>query len=130
MAKVKNMIGKQFGKLTVIAEAGRDKRRETLWECLCSCGNKTVVLGGNLRQGKVHSCGCAIAENKPNLIHGLSRSPLYNVWNSMKSRCYNPSVKSYPNYGGRGITVCEEWRHDFQAFYNWAMSHGYKRPFY
>lgn len=63
--------------------------------------------------------------NKHNLVHGLSHSRIYNTYHSMKQRCYNPSHKSYHNYGGRGIKVCEEWLNDFQAFYDWSMSHGY-----
>jgi hypothetical protein len=43
----------------------------------------------------------------------------------MKQRCYNNKTPAYKNYGGRGITVCEEWRNDFQAFYDWAMANGY-----
>lgn len=58
--------------------------------------------------------------------HGLTNTKLYGVWHTMKSRCFNPNNKKYKNYGGRGITVCDEWRHDFQAFYDWAMSHGYE----
>jgi hypothetical protein len=59
--------------------------------------------------------------------HGLTNTNLYGVWRTMKSRCFNPNNKKYKNYGGRGITVCDEWVHDFQAFYDWAMSHGYEK---
>ena len=58
--------------------------------------------------------------------HGLTNTKLYGVWRTMKSRCFNPNNKKYQDYGGRGITVCEEWARDFQTFYDWAISHGYE----
>ena len=63
--------------------------------------------------------------NKHNLTHGQSYSRIYNTYHSMKQRCYNSKNKNYYNYGGRGIKICEEWLNDFQAFYDWSMSHGY-----
>lgn len=51
---------------------------------------------------------------------------LYSIWHNMKSRCYNPNTEKFMYYGGRGITVCEEWKNNFQAFYDWAISHGYR----
>ena len=59
--------------------------------------------------------------------HGLSKDPLYSRWKTMKQRCYNPKCKSYKNYGGRGIQVCQEWKNDFLAFYNWAINNGYQK---
>lgn len=58
--------------------------------------------------------------------HGQSKDKFYQVWNGIKQRCYNPNNKSYDNYGGRGIKVCDEWCNDFQAFYNWSMDNGYQ----
>ncbi len=57
--------------------------------------------------------------------HGLSTHPLHATWDRMKSRCYNPNYEHYDRYGGRGISVCEEWKNDFKAFYDWAMANGY-----
>ena len=59
--------------------------------------------------------------------HGLSKDPLYQRWSDMKRRCFNPKNKRYPKYGGRGITVCEEWASDFLSFYEWAISNGYDK---
>ena len=56
----------------------------------------------------------------------MGHTRLYNVWKSMKQRCFNGENKEYKNYGGRGITICDEWKDDFQAFYDWAMANGYK----
>lgn len=58
-------------------------------------------------------------------IHGMSHSRLYRIWNSMKQRCLNPNTISYPRYGYRGISVCQEWENSFKSFYDWAMTHGY-----
>ena len=73
------------------------------------------------------SCGCY---NKRRLIethtkHGLTHTRLYKIWDSMKGRTLNPKYTYYLNYGGRGITICEEWKNDFMSFYNWAMANGY-----
>lgn len=62
-----------------------------------------------------------------NIKHGLRYHPLYNILRNIKSRCYNQNDPSYKNYGGRGITVCEEWKKDISVFYNWAIKNGYKR---
>jgi len=66
------------------------------------------------------SCGCNT------FTHRKTNHLLYRTWNHMKQRCINPNVKEYKNYGGRGISVCKEWKNDFKAFYNWAMDNGYK----
>lgn len=58
--------------------------------------------------------------------HGKKETRLYSIWCGMKQRCYYKKAMSYKNYGARGISICDEWRHDFQAFYDWAMSHGYR----
>lgn len=69
------------------------------------------------------SCGCYRKEKVTK--HGLYNTRLHSIWNSMITRCYNKNRKSYKNYGERGIKVCEEWRNNFQAFYDWSMSNGY-----
>lgn len=121
------MIGKRFGKLKVIKKVGVDNNRFITWLCECDCGNKVVVRGSNLRTGNTKSCGCVRKENTKmlNFVTGMSNSRLHRIWSGMKSRCFNPNAKHYHRYGGRGITVCEEWRHQFKPFYDWAMSHGY-----
>ena len=58
--------------------------------------------------------------------HGMSRTRIYKIWEAMKQRCYNQNEPSYKNYGGRGISVCQEWKSDFMSFYAWAMDNGYK----
>lgn len=112
------MIGRRFVRTVVVAEAGQDKHGNYKWECLCDCGNKHVVVGYSLRQGYTRSCGCLLLEGAANLnkSHGLSSHSLFPTWLSMRRRCYNPGQHSYPDYGGRGIGVCERWRNDFAAF--------------
>lgn len=130
MGKQIDMTGQRFGRLIVMAAAGVSHDGRTLWRCKCDCGNEIVTRGKDLRQGKVNSCGCARREHcsermkKINTKHGLRKSRLYCVWRDMKVRVMNPNHKSYGRYGGRGITICEEWL-DYKRFYDWAMSSGY-----
>lgn len=115
MGKINNIISQRFGKLVVIAEAGRAKRRHVLWLCKCDCGKTTVVTGDNLRSGHTKSCGCLQIEK--NRTHGMTKTHTYKAWKDMKARCYNSSGLHYRNYGGRGIIVCEKWRNSFEAFF-------------
>lgn len=121
------MIGKRFERLTVIAEAPNTKTGMAMWKCKCDCGNICVVRGTHLRQNLIKSCGClnlelVVARSK---THGKKNSRLYRIWRNMKTRCFNPNFEQFKDYGGRGITVCEEWRNSFEAFCEWAISNGY-----
>jgi hypothetical protein len=118
------MLGKRFGKLTVIAEGPRLNRKYT-WICQCDCGTVTrPIYGYDLRNGKVKACGCLRGYNRT--THGLCHTRLHSIWTGMKSRCCRPTAGSYDTYGGRGVTVCEEWKTDFKAFYDWAVANGYQ----
>ena len=122
------MIGQRFGKLTVIAESPIRKNKCVYWICKCDCGSITKpIKGANLRDGTTKSCGCLITEAVITrcTVHGLSHSRLHMTWDNMIQRCTNPKRPEYKNYGGRGITICVEWRNSFQAFYDWAMANGY-----
>lgn len=122
-----NLINKKFGRLLVLEEYGRNKNKETMWLCQCDCGNKKVVRATHLKSGATKSCGCLNHEKviERNLKHGRSDTRIYHIWQGMISRCSNEKNNRYYRYGGRGITVCDEWLHDFQSFYDWSMSHGY-----
>lgn len=128
MSKIE-MIGRKFGMLTVIAECGKDHRGEISWICKCECGNVTHPIKGSvLRNGKSTSCGCyakRLASERCS-THRKSQTRLYSIWQGMKGRCFRITSPAYKYYGGRGITVCDEWKNDFEAFYDWAMSNGYK----
>lgn len=119
MSKLVDISGQRFGKLIAKEYVG------SKWECICDCGNACFVAARHIRHGAIKSCGCMQKENCGNLFrtHGHSKHPLMGVYNTMMQRCYNPNVKSYSNYGGRGITVYEPW-HSFENFFN-DMSNGY-----
>lgn len=122
-----DLTGQRFGRLKVLGIDGKDKHRKLTWRCLCDCGNETVVGGCRLRSGNTKSCGCfRVDTNKQRLtIHGGSNTRLFQTWWNMKGRCHDKKDKEFKNYGGRGITVCEEWLNDFGAFQAWALCNGY-----
>lgn len=124
-----DLTNQKFNMLTAIEIVGKAKKGEMIWKCRCDCGNYTEVIGTKLKHGEIKSCGClrkVTGEANSSFKHGLHNTRMYRIWTSMKRRCYDASdTFHYSSYGGRGITVCEEWQHDFQAFYDWSMSHGY-----
>lgn len=126
MGKLIDLTGQRFGRLTVIERAGNNKK-QPVWKCLCVCGQETIVQGNHLSTGRTVSCGCFHKERMhiSSSSHGKSNCRLYGVWRHMKERCQNPKNEKYKYYGGRGITVCDEWRDSFQSFYDWAMANGY-----
>lgn len=123
-----HLEGQRFGNLTVIRETGRNEYGDVLWLCKCDCGNNHIVKSVNLVHGYVKSCGCMRNQmiSDANKTHGKVGTRIYNSWHCMKSRCYNANNEHFKDYGARGITVCEEWKDNFQAFYDWAMSHGFR----
>lgn len=128
MPKV-DLTGQRFGMLTVIEHAGTSKNRKALWICKCDCGCITnPLVGSNLTSGATKSCGCMRAEkNKENAKYNSKRfQRLYGIWHGMKQRCYWKDYKQYKDYGGRGITICDEWKDNFEAFLEWALSNGYE----
>lgn len=126
MSKVIDLAGQRFGRLLVVQREGTQCGSAT-WLCRCDCGKETVVNGHNLRRGLIVSCGCKRATVPPFKTHGKSKTRLHRIWRGMKQRCFNPNLTAYKNYGGRGITVCDEWLGEdgFQHFYDWAMANGY-----
>lgn len=132
MGRLVDLTGQKFGKLTVIEKVGIAKHGDhAKWLCQCECGKTIITLSNSLRQGKTLSCGCiriecAMCEVRKRTKHGLSKERLYNIWYGMIDRCTHCNCDRYADYGGRGITVCAEWLHDFQAFYDWSMANGYK----
>ena len=130
MRKLANdLTGKKFGKLEVIGVHDTGSRK-TYYVCQCDCGNVKVVRADALISGATKSCGCIKQEqDKANLAanhsHKMSGTRIYETWQDMKRRCYNKQNARYDRYGGRGITVCDEWLNNFQSFYDWAISNGY-----
>ena len=120
----KDITGQKFGRLTALHRLHNTKGRMSKWLCVCECGNFVEVRLNSLTSGLTKSCGCLKKDNHY-VKHSKKNTRLYRTWKSMKSRCYNNHVDRYPNYGGRGIKVCDEWLNDFMSFYNWAMANGY-----
>lgn len=129
-----DLDGIKFGKLIAIRKSENTCKSGSKWICLCECGNVTEVARCGLTSGHTKSCGCSrdnfLKENKPSLKHGGAGGTnkkcerLYRVWCGMKERCNNPNHKKYEIYGGRGISVCDEWL-DYGAFRKWAYLNGY-----
>lgn len=122
-----DMIGKRFSRLIVerrvedyTTPSGGKHRR---YECLCDCGNSCMVLKEYLTSGRQKSCGCLKKENGVR-THGDIHSRLYTIWGNMCNRCSNKNNPAWDNYGGRGITVCDEWK-NYVAFRDWAIHNGY-----
>lgn len=140
-----SLIGKKFGRLTVLSDAGA-KGGRTYSNCLCDCGKMVVVSNKHLKSGHTKSCGCYKNEivseigkitgktsikyaqsqaHENNRKHDMSGTRLYRIWSQMKQRCYNKKDDAYQYYGGKGVCVCDEWREDFQKFEQWANNNGY-----
>ncbi len=130
--RFKDLTGQKFGKLTVLAFSHTSEHsKKTMWKCRCDDGNEITVIGNNLVRGIVTSCGCERSrinkEKKTKHGHGgavnshgeQTRRPTaeYIAWQHAKDRCHNPDNADYANYGGRGISMCEEWFNSFEAFY-------------
>lgn len=120
-------IGDRYGRLTITDKPTIGKWSKLHVRCICDCGNSTHVSFGSLTSGNTISCGCFRRETtrKRSVIHGESNTHLFWIWCGIKNRCYNSNEPSFKNYGSRGISVCNEWRDNFTAFRDWAITNGY-----
>lgn len=129
MGRKKNLIGLRFGELTVIKKLQSDSHKEMRWLCLCDCGNEHITTSNRLTTGKTVCCrDCAYKKiAKANRTHGQSPRHMFNAYVNMKTRCYNKNYYLFRHYGGKGITICDEWLgHDgFINFRNWSYENGY-----
>lgn len=127
MKEQENLIGKRFGRWTVIEEAPTTDPSQPKFWCLCDCGTKSAVYMYSLLSKKSLSCGCLQREvaSIVSYKHGCSKERLYHVWDGMKQRCNNPNHVAYQQYGARGISVCKEWSEDYTKFREFMLSHGY-----
>lgn len=130
MIKDEYAVGRRFGRWTVIECDSLTPQRYKghYWICRCDCGSYASVYASSLIKGKSLSCGCLRKEQTAERFstHKKSKSKLHRLWSIMKQRCYYLGRDNYKYYGGRGIAVCDEWKDDFQAFYDWAMANGYR----
>ncbi len=120
MSKLKDLSGMKFGRYVVIGRSGSDSRGQATWRCKCECGSEKVVRGYAIQRGSAKSCGCLVIETSKavHTTHGLTigNTKAYRAWVAMKTRCYNKNTRSYRDYGGRGITVCDRWINNFEQF--------------
>lgn len=123
-----DLTGMRFERLLVVARAPDrvwpSGQTQTQYFCKCDCGNEKIVLGNSLSRGVTRSCGCLHKEGT-HFTHRKSHHRIYRIYNAMKNRCYNPNTPRYSDYGGRSITICDEWLDSFMSFYNWAINNGY-----
>lgn len=119
MPAITDIKGQRYGSLLVESYRGIEKRKAT-WNCVCECGNKTIVTYGNLKYGITKSCGDYIHRVK----HDMCDTRIYRIWKNMKNRCDSPGASHYYRYGGRGISYSNEWK-EFKGFYEWAKNNGY-----
>lgn len=129
--RVVDITGQRFGKLTVVKRI-----KNSSWDCICDCGKSIIARADNLKSNRTSSCGCLKHEvikhgvkiSKYKIrgakIHGECDTRLYHIWCGIRKRCNNPNNKCYKHYGGRGISVCNEWD-NYLAFKEWALSHDY-----
>jgi hypothetical protein len=106
-------VGDKYGSWTVLEKLGYKGK----YACVCACGYKQNIKGADLKKGKSRMCRYCAREQAPGTKHGMRNTSEYNTWVHMIQRCHNPNNKDYPNYGGRGIIVCDMWRESFEAFY-------------
>lgn len=127
MSRFIDLVGHRFGRLIVLEYAGHAKSNLPTWRCVCDCGKEALVLGCNLRTGNTTSCGCYQDEcrSENTYRHGMAGKRLERIYAGMKIRCYDKNATNYPLYGGRGITICQEWLDDVVNFIEWSLANGY-----
>jgi hypothetical protein len=106
-----NLTGQRFGNLTVLEFSHKNSSGNCYWKCLCDCGKESLKVGTRLSTGHTTSCGCQGLLNQKLLVtkHGFYNTRTYHTWEGMIQRCTNPNATRYPDYGGRGVTVCDRW---------------------
>lgn len=114
------LTGKEYENFTVVKRIGQTENNNPIYKCICFCGNAFSARADGIKDGTTKSCGCLLTR------HGGKGTRLYRIWIGMKSRCYNENVPQYKYYGALGVTICEEWKNDFETFRNWSLSHGYR----
>lgn len=113
-----DLVGKVFSRLIVVRRDGVIWGQQAAWECACECGNTARTSSHALTSGDKKSCGCLEKENNASLYrHGKYGTRSHRIWTNMKTRCTNPNNRFYPDYGGRGITVCDKWN-EFAGFFD------------
>lgn len=129
MSASPKLLGQRFENLTVVQKLKMNNHREMKWLCICDCGNMYKATSHGLTHGETVCCKeCAkrkIAVS--NTKHGCEPIELWHAYTNMKTRCHNPKYTLYHRYGGRGITVCNQWSNSFVAFRDWALNNGWEK---
>lgn len=117
MGQIIDLIGNVYGRWTVVGMA--TSVAPIMWDCICSCGTRRDVFGGDLKRSRSISCGCERDEKSAArlMTHGLAGHPANQTWRHMKNRCENPKNDGFYLYGGRGISVCDKWS-TFEGFWS------------
>lgn len=122
--KPEDITGQRFGRLTALSYIGERK-----WLFQCDCGNQKIIRAYDVKTGRTQSCGCYMLERiiETHTTHNMTNTRLYGIYSSMKQRCFDESQAEYHRYGGRGITICQEWLGEsgFENFSKWAYANGY-----
>lgn len=134
------MIGIKNNILEVISFYGlsvtdKKNKRKRLWNCICKCGKNILRTTAEINRKTPESCGCwrlgRKSNNKTlnilNTTHGLSKHPLFRRWMNIKQRCYNEKHPFFKYYGFKGIVMCEEWKNNFKAFFDWCINNSWKK---
>lgn len=125
-----DLIDRKFGMLKVISFHHANEKYRSYWLCKCECGKEKIISRHSLISKNTKSCGCIVKYNAIKYKNGFrfceSKTRLYNIWHGMKQRCYNENYTYFYNYGGRGITICDEWINNYLCFRDWAINNGYK----
>ena len=130
--RIDDLTGRKFGHLTVLRYAGQAKDHHAQWLCQCDCGSEPIiVVSNNLKRKHTTSCGCVrdqvLREFAPkNGTHYKRHTRLYSIWADIKQRCENQNHPRFKDYGGRNVLMCDEWKNNFEAFYEWAVLNGYQ----
>jgi len=128
-----NLVGKRFGKLTVLSKTDKRSFSYVIWHCKCDCGRECDVSSNLLMRGNTKSCGkCGYKDQRIRESCLKYKTPIERrlglvIFAHMYARCYNPNNFAFGSYGGRGITICQEWLNDRMKFVRWAIENGYKR---
>lgn len=112
--------GDRYGMLTAVKQVGVNQHAQALWECKCDCGAiavKSVVALNNGARQCTRSCPLGVHVRHGAAVRGR-KSKEYRTWQDMIRRCYDNRMPNYHRYGGRGVSVCDEWRESFTTFYD------------
>ena len=132
MSKILDInIGDRFGNLVVIGTSA-PKHKERTYVCRCDCGKEKIAKSSGLFYGETTSCGCMKGQHvKEAMLKANGNKPFQNkaivrLRQNMITRCYRKYSKSYKDYGGRGITICNDWLNSYESFEKWCMENGWK----